>query len=172
MDASNTTAVMTALAVAAVPIYHLLVKKPAKDAGDKPPLRRRSSILEELTSVPLILRVTMWLQCFQGLLAWLAPKAIADIYGVSDISRTDEMICENWGRVWLALNFGALVGSRKGVSTAGIISAGLVLLLLGQLKSLFNEEFLGHTRGWVTVYSAVKLASLWGPHAVSGINVA
>ena len=72
------------------------------------------------------------------------------------------MICENWGRVWLALNFGALVGSRGGVSTAGIISAGLVLLLLGQLKSLFNEEFLGHTRGWVTVYSAVKLASLWG----------
>ena len=36
------------------------------------------------------------------------------------------------------------------------------LLLLGQLKSLFNEEFLGHTRGWVTVYSAVKVASLWG----------
>ena len=111
----------------------------------------------------------MWLQCFQGLLAWLAPKAIADLYGVSDISRTDEMICENWGRVWLALNFGALVGSRGagvstggGVSTAGIISAGLVLLLLGQLKSLFNEEFLGHTRGWVTVYSAIKLASLWG----------
>ena len=33
------------LAVAAVPIYHLLIKKPAKDAGDKPPLRRRSSIL-------------------------------------------------------------------------------------------------------------------------------
>ena len=30
------------------------------------------------------------------------------------------------------------------------------------LKSLFNEEFLGHTRGWVTVYSAVKVASLWG----------
>ena len=30
------------------------------------------------------------------------------------------------------------------------------------VKSLFNEEFLGHTRGWVTVYSAVKLASLWG----------
>ena len=56
----------------------------------------------------------------------------------------------------------AYVGSRGGVSTAGIISAGLVLLLLGQLKSLFNEEFLGHTRGWVTVYSAVKVASLWG----------
>ena len=169
----NPTALATVLAVAAVPVYHLLVKKsaPPQEPG-KPPLRRRSSILEELTSVPLILRVTMWLQCFQGLLAWLAPKAIADIYGVSDISRTDEMICENWGRVWLALNFGALVGSRKGVSTAGIISAGLVLLLLGQLKSLFNEEFLGHTRGWVTVYSAVKLASLWGPHAVSGINVA
>ncbi len=37
-----------------------------------------------------------------------------------------------------------------------------MLLLLGQLKSLFNEEFLGHTRGWVTVYSAVKVASLWG----------
>ena len=92
MDAVNPTAVMTALAVAAVPIYHLLVKKPAvKDsagpgAGDRPPLRRRSSILEELTSVPLILRVVMWLQCFQGLLAWLAPKAIADLYGVSDIS--------------------------------------------------------------------------------------
>ena len=51
MDAINPTAVMTALAVAAVPIYHLLIKKPAKAAGDKPPLRRRSSILEELTSV-------------------------------------------------------------------------------------------------------------------------
>ena len=69
------------------------------------------------------------------------------------------------------MNFGALVGSRGGVSTAGIISAGLVLLLLGQLKSLFNEEFLGHTRGWVTVYSAVKVVSLWGPHAASD-NVA
>ena len=53
MDAVNPTAVATALACAAVPIYHLLIKKPAaKDAGDKP-LRRRSSILEELTSVPL-----------------------------------------------------------------------------------------------------------------------
>ena len=45
MDAVNPTGVMTALAVAAVPIYHLLIKKPAKAAGDKPPLRRRSSIL-------------------------------------------------------------------------------------------------------------------------------
>ena len=45
MDAVNPTAVGTALAVAAVPIYHLLIKKPAaKDAGDKPPLRRRSSV--------------------------------------------------------------------------------------------------------------------------------
>ena len=25
-----------------------------------------------------------------------------------------------------------------------------------------NEEFLGHTRGWVTVYSAIKVFSLWG----------
>ena len=45
MDAINPTALMTALAVATVPIYHLLIKKPAKAAGDKPPLRRRSSIL-------------------------------------------------------------------------------------------------------------------------------
>lgn len=149
------------LTVAAVPIYHLLVK-PAKPADEKPPLRRGSSILEELTSAPLILRVVMWLQIFQGLLAWLAPKLFVAIYGVVEISRTDEMLCENWGCVWLALHAGALVGSRGGVSTAGIISVGLVLLLLGQLKSLFNEDFLGHTRGWVTVYSVVKLASLWG----------
>ena len=48
MDAVNPTAVATALACAAVPIYHLLVKKPAppQEPG-KPPLRRRSSILEE-----------------------------------------------------------------------------------------------------------------------------
>ena len=44
MDAVNPTAVATVLACAVVPIYHLLIKKPAaKDAGDKPPLRRRSS---------------------------------------------------------------------------------------------------------------------------------
>ena len=30
----NPTAVATVLAVIAVPIYHLLIKKPAKDAGD------------------------------------------------------------------------------------------------------------------------------------------
>ena len=97
------------LTVAAVPIYHLLVK-PAKPADEKPPLRRGSSILEELTSAPLILRVVMWLQIFQGLLAWLAPKLFVAIYGVVEISRTDEMLCENWGRVWLALHAGALVG--------------------------------------------------------------
>ena len=77
------------------------------------------------------------------------------------MSKTDEMLCENWGRTWLAVNFGALVGSRRGVSTDGVIAAGLVLLLLGQLKSLFNSDFLGHTRGWVTAYSVVKLVSLW-----------
>ena len=48
----NPTAVATVLAVAAVPVYHLLVKKPAPpQEPDKPPLRRRSSILEELTEV-------------------------------------------------------------------------------------------------------------------------
>ena len=56
MDAVNPTAVATVVAVAAVPIYHLLIKKPAaKDAGDKPPLRRRSSILEVGTEVDLVL---------------------------------------------------------------------------------------------------------------------
>ena len=40
-------------------------------------------------------------------------------------------------------------------------ASGLILLLLGQLKSLFNEESLGHTRGWVTAYSIVKLVGLW-----------
>jgi len=77
------------------------------------------------------------------------------------MSKTDEMLGENWGRTWLAVNFGALVGSRRGVSTDGVIAAGLVLLLLGQLKSLFNSDFLGNTRGWVTAYSVVKLVSLW-----------
>ena len=52
--------------------------------------------------------------------------AQASVYGVSEMSRTDEMLCENWGRTWLAVNFGALVGSRRGVSTDGVIAAGLV----------------------------------------------
>ena len=77
-DAYNVTALGTALAVASVPVYHLLLKpkKPAETPGRPGLVRRRSSIIEELTAPPLVLRVVMWVQVFQGLLAWLAPTTI------------------------------------------------------------------------------------------------
>ncbi|KAL7524144.1 hypothetical protein ACHAWF_000831 [Thalassiosira exigua] len=98
--AHDRTAITTALAVLAVPLYHLLVKpvlfpKPKKEeAPRRGSLKRRPSVLEELTSVPLVLRVVIWIQCFQGLVAWLAPKTIAGFYGITELSSVDAMLAE------------------------------------------------------------------------------
>ena len=142
------TAVVAFLAILAVPVYHKFIKPKFKvdtkkddDAGRgrRGRLSRRPSVLEELTSAPLVLRALLWLQCFQGLIAWLAPKVFAEVYGVADMSPLAAMLCEDFGRMWVGFHFGALVGGRKGVSTATVISSGLVFLLLSELKALLSE---------------------------------
>ena len=145
------TAVVVFIAVLAIPVYHKHIKPKFKaqevdakkddDAGQgrRGRLSRRPSVLEELTSVPLVLRAMLWLQCFQGLMLWLSPKIIAEVYGVTDMSPLATMLCEDFGRMWTGLHFGALVSGRKGVSTATVISSGLVFLLLSELKALFSE---------------------------------
>jgi len=145
------TAVVVFIAVLAIPVYHKHIKPKFKaqevdakkddDAGQgrRGRLSRRPSVLEELTSVPLVLRAMLWLQCFQGLMLWLSPKIIAEVYGVSDMSPLATMLCEDLGRMWTGLHFGALVSGRKGVSTATVISSGLVFLLLSELKALLSE---------------------------------
>eukprot|EP00984_Skeletonema_dohrnii_P027089 scaffold16542_cov152-Skeletonema_dohrnii-CCMP3373.AAC.5 len=40
------------------------------------------------------------MQCFQGLMLWLSPKIIAEVYGVSDMSPLATMLCEDLGRMW------------------------------------------------------------------------
>ena len=82
----NATAIATVISVGLVPIYHKLIKPKfnkvipdtKKDDDATAPRRgrlsRRPSVLEELTSVPLVLRVLLWLQTFQGLVMWLAPR--------------------------------------------------------------------------------------------------
>jgi len=82
----NATAIATIISVVLVPIYHKLIKPKfnkvedtKKDDDATAPSRRgrlsrRPSVLEELTSVPLVLRVLLWLQSFQGLVMWLAPR--------------------------------------------------------------------------------------------------
>ena len=83
----NATAIATVISVVLVPIYHKLIKPKfnkkvddnKKDDDATAPSRRgrlsrRPSVLEELTSVPLVLRVLLWLQSFQGLVMWLAPR--------------------------------------------------------------------------------------------------
>ena len=131
--------------------------------GLRPQLSRRPSILEELTSVPLVLRALLWLQVIQGIAVWLAPKLMAEVYGVYDISPLAAMLCEDFGRLWVALHFGALVGGRKGVSTSTVISSGIALLLLSELKALLNDEYLGgNTPNRVIILIVIKLISLWG----------
>ena len=153
-DTIKATALAVVVSVFAVPIYHKFIKPKFKaqevdtkkddDAGRgrRGRLSRRPSVLEELTSAPLVLRVLLWLQSFQGLVCWLAPKLIAEVYGVFHMSPLLTMICEDFGRMWVALHFGALVGGRKGVSTATVISSGLALLLLSELKALMSEFIL------------------------------
>eukprot|EP00985_Skeletonema_marinoi_P027404 scaffold22438_cov140-Skeletonema_marinoi.AAC.1 len=168
------TAVVAFVAVLAIPVYHKHIKPKFKgqeldakkddDAGRgrRGRLSRRPSVLEELTSVPLVLRAMLWLQCFQGLMLWLSPKIIAEVYGVTDMSPLATMLCEDFGRMWTGLHFGALVSGRKGVSTATVISSGLVFLLLSELKALFNDEYLGgNTPNRVVILIVIKLASLW-----------
>ena len=150
-DTIKATALAVVVSVFAVPIYHKFIKPKFKaqevdtkkddDAGRgrRGRLSRRPSVLEELTSVPLVLRAMLWLQCFQGLMLWLSPKIIAEVYGVSDMSPLATMLCEDLGRMWTGLHFGALVGGRRGVSTATVISSGLVFLLLSELKALLSE---------------------------------
>ena len=154
------TAVVAFLAILAVPVYHKFIKPKFKsqdvdtkkddDAGRgrRGRLSRRPSVLEELTSAPLVLRALLWLQCFQGLIAWLAPKMIAEVYGIFDMSPLAAMLCEDFGRMWVGFHFGALVGGRKGVSTATIISSGLVFLLLSELKALLSESLMFFCCGW------------------------
>jgi hypothetical protein len=146
------TAVVAFVAVLAIPVYHKHIKPKFKaqevdakkddDAGGRRGrLSRRPSVLEELTSVPLVLRAMLWLQCFQGLMLWLSPKIIAEVYGLTDMSPLATMLCEDFGRMWTGLHFGALVGGRKGVSTATVISSGLAFLLLSELKALLSEYY-------------------------------
>ena len=145
------TAFVTFLAILAVPFYHKFIKPKFKaqevdtkkddDAGRgrRGRLTRRPSVLEELTSAPLVLRALLWLQCFQGLVAWLAPKMIAEVYGIFELSPLAAMICEDFGRMWTGFHLSVLVGGRKGVSTATIISSGLMFLILSELKALLSE---------------------------------
>lgn len=78
-------AAATVLAVIAVPIYHKLIKpvvlkkqKEQEKKEDAPPpggrRSRRPSVIHELASVSLILRVLLRVQCLQGLVFWLGPK--------------------------------------------------------------------------------------------------
>ena len=173
-DTINMTALVAVASVLVVPIYHKFIKPKFKtqdvdtkkddDAGGRRGrLSRRPSVLEELTSVPLVLRAMLWLQTFNGLVAWLAPKMNMEMYGVTDISPLAAMIGEDLGRVWVAIHFGALIGGRKGVSAATVISSGLALLLLSELKALLNDEYLGaNTPNRVIVLILIKLISLWG----------
>ena len=172
-DVINATLVATVASVLVVPVYHKFIKPKFKadevdtkkddDAGGRRRLSRRPSVLEELTSVPLVLRALLWLQAFQGLVAWLSPKLIAEVYGVYDIPPLVQQLCEDFGRTWVALNFGALVGGRKGVSSATVISSGLALLILSELKALLNDEYLGgNTPNRVIILILIKLISLWG----------
>jgi len=179
----NATAAATVASVLAVPIYHKFIKPTLKarevdtkkddDAGGRRGrLSRRPSVLEELTSAPLVLRAMLWLQAFQGLVAWLAPKLIAGVYGITDISPLCAMLCEDFGRMWVALHFGALVGGRKGTTTATVISSGLALLLLSEMKALLNDEYLGgYTPNRVMILIIIKLISLWGLEYGPGINM-
>ena len=110
VNASATATVASALL--AVPIYYKFIKtaltaptarkvdiKNDNDAGGRRGrLSRRPSVLEELTSVPLVPRAMLWLQTFQGLVAWLAPKLIAGVYGTTDISPLCATLCEDFGR--------------------------------------------------------------------------
>ena len=87
---------------------------------------------------------------------------IAEIYGVTDIPPLSAMLCEDLGRTWLAVHFSAL-GGRKGTSTASIISSGLALLLISELKAFLNDDYLGgYTPNRVIILIVVKLVSIWG----------
>ena len=101
------------------------------------------------------------MHCFQGLVAWLAPRQIAEVYGVINMSNLGAQLAEDFGRIWVAIHFGALVGSRRGVSASTVISSGVILLLLSELKALLNDEYFGHTPSRVTVVIIIKLLSLW-----------
>ena len=88
---------------------------------------------------------------------------IAEIYGVMDIPPLSAMLCEDLGRTWLAVHFSALIGGRKGTSTASIISSGLALLLISELKAFLNDDYLGgYTPNRVIILIVVKLVSMWG----------
>ena len=88
---------------------------------------------------------------------------IAELYGVVDIPPLPAMLCEDLGRTWLAVHFSALIGGRKGTSTSSIITAGLSLLLISELKAFLNDDYLGgYTPNRVIILIAVKLVSMWG----------
>ena len=107
VNASATATVASALL--AVPIYYKFIKttltarkvdiKNDNDAGGRRGrLSHRPSVLEELTSVPFVPRAMLWLLSFQGLAAWLAPKLIAGVYGITDITPLCATLCEDFGR--------------------------------------------------------------------------
>jgi len=99
----------------------------------------------------------------QMLQSYSTTSMIAEIYGVMDIPPLSAMLCEDLGRTWLAVHFSALIGGRNGTSTASIISSGLALLLLSELKAFLNDDYLGgYTPNRVIILIVVKLVSMWG----------
>eukprot|EP00985_Skeletonema_marinoi_P006939 scaffold3031_cov171-Skeletonema_marinoi.AAC.1 len=104
------------------------------------------------------------------------------LYGVSDMSPLATMLCEDLGRMWTGFHFGALVGGRKGVSTATVISSGLLasllaleygpeisiqegLLLLAETlsKVIPTQEHIGQFMAfYVALDGACMYAAFWG----------
>ena len=136
MDAINPTAVATALACAAVPIYHLLIKKPAaKDAGDKPPLRRRSSILEAVIG---------WFMTFlvsaEGLLMYFLTDGYASFWGYGPLDPISSFatIGEGYSLVMLA-TFWACLLRKKDVWKA--YGAASIVYFLATVDATFIRKY-------------------------------